>query len=361
MAAIAVVAAGWWSGPAAAQQIYPAPDAVMQFNNLPERSEWSNHFAARCRADGYLYLWDGTGVWRQDGVNVNGFTLIGQVSGVPDDSGVPGSSGVNMADAGPINFSRDDQRILLGNGAGGWGPLEYPPQEWHAGRIFSMAVAGETASSPIADIDYHYDFIPVSPRSTIDDADRKYFVDYGSADYETNPGSWVAVLDENTGDATVVIEGIPDASAAIATDNKGNLFACVGHGAWRGLIKWFARAEVDQAYATDTPLAWVDGVALNPNNYDNHSGAGMFSDARGYLFAGGNEGVTVFRPDGTSGTFNVLGGYNASYASVIYNPLEDQVLVMFHDWVAGTMIDVYEAADFLSDAPGDANGDGAVN
>lgn len=305
------------------------PDPVLHITNIPDLPWSSFYYGARFSSDGLLHLWDGSYVWRQDGVNVDGFTQIGGVTG-------------NMADAGPIQFSRDGTQMLLGNGAGGWGP--YMGEDYHAGRIFSMPIEGAVISQPVGDIDYHYDIVPLPQQSTIAEADQRYFVNYGWEYYMTDPKSWVSVFDASTGANQVVLADIPGASGAIATDNFGGLYACVGYGATRGLIKQFSVEAVDVAFSAGTPLAWSDGVALNPDNYDNQSAAGMFFDSRNYLFAGGNEGLTVFRPDGTSGTFDVGEGI---YSSVTYNPFNDQLLVMTNDRLGNPVFDVYRAGDFL--------------
>ena len=163
----------------------PVPDPVMHIINIPDLPVSSFYYGARFNSEGLLHLWDGSYVWRQDGVNVDGFTQIGEVVG-------------NMADAGPIQFSRDETRMLLGNGAGGWGPYWGEPQ--HAGRIFSMPTEGSTVGQPIGDIDYHYDFATLPQQSTIAGADQKFFVNYGWEYYMTDAKSWVSVFDAVTGD-----------------------------------------------------------------------------------------------------------------------------------------------------------------
>ena len=333
----------WAPGISIAQQTYPVPDRIMRFENLPALSSNSFYLGARYSPEGLLYLWEGTGVWRQDGVNVDTFTKIGDVANVPTDSG---GTSANMADAGPINFTADGSQILIGNGAGGWGP--YMGQEYHAGRLFVMPVDGTTVSNPVGDIDYHYDFVPVPSGSSIAGAESKFYVNYGWENYMTNPLSWVSVFDINDGTEQVVINEIPGASASIATDSQGNLYAAVGYGDERGLVKQFSRSQVETACDSGNPLTWSQGVALNPENYDNHSAAGMFFDERDYLFSGGNEGLTVFRPDGSSGTFDVGDSF---YASVSYNPYNDQVLVLTNDISGNVVADIYHAGDFLSTVP----------
>ena len=174
-----------------------------------------------------------------------------------------------------------------------------------------------------------------------------------------DPKGWVSVFDAETKANQVVVADIPGASGAITVDNSGNLYACVGHGDARGLIKQFSVDSVDAAFNSGVPLSWSEGIALNPDNYDNNSAAGLFSDTRGYLFAGGSEGLTVFRPDGSSGTFDVG---SEVYSSVSYNPLNDQVLVMTTDaFSQDPIFTIYQAGDFLPTIPGDANLDGTVD
>jgi hypothetical protein len=305
------------------------PNPILEIANIPELPSTSFYYGARFNpSSGLLYLWDGTNVYRQNGVNVDGFTKIGEVSN-------------NMSDAGPIQFSSDGTQILLGNGAGGWGPYVGHPE--YAGEIFTMSIAGGTVTQPISTIQYHYDITTLPKQSTIVGTSQKYFVDFGWQYYQSDPKSWVSVFDASTGVNTVVLANIPGASGAITTDSSGNLYACVGYGEERGLIKKFSLAAIDAAFNSGTPLSWSDGVALNANNYNNQSAAGMFFDSRGYLFAGGNEGLTVFRPDGVSETYDVGAGV---YSSITYDPVNDELLVMTNDRFGNPVFDVYLASDF---------------
>ena len=77
------------------------PDPILELTNIPALPSTSFYHSGRFTSEGLLYLWDGSHVWRQNDVNANGFTQIGTV---PD----------NTADAGPIQFSHDETRMLLG-------------------------------------------------------------------------------------------------------------------------------------------------------------------------------------------------------------------------------------------------------
>jgi hypothetical protein len=222
-----------------------------------------------------------------------------------------------------------------------------------------MPSDGAVVSQPAGDIDYHDDFAPLPEQSAIAPDDSKFFIHYGWEYFVTDPKSWVSVFDASTGANQVVLADIPGAGGAITIDNFGDLYAGIGYGEKRGLIKRFSIDAVDAAFSSAMPLTWNDGIALNPDNYENNSAAGMFFDRRHFLFVGGNEGLTVFRPDGSSESFDVGDGM---YSSVAYNPLNDQFLVMTTDRFFNPVFDVYRAADFLTPfVPGDVNGDGSVN
>ncbi len=94
---------------------------------------------------------------------------------------------------------------------------------------------------------------------------------------------------------------------------------------------------------TNTPLDFTkDGVLFNPTASGNQSGAGLFFDADGYLFSGGNEGITCFKPDGTVSTVLDTG----QYTSLVYNPMNDQILAI--PYSPGTTGMVFNARDFES-------------
>ncbi|MBN1911470.1 MAG: hypothetical protein JW818_17135, partial [Pirellulales bacterium] len=177
MAALGCLAAGM----VRAEDV-PAP--VGHLMNVPALPWSSFHHSVVYSTDGLLYLWDGSYVWQQDGVGVDGFTQIGEVPG-------------NMADAGPIRFSPDGTQFLLGNGAGGWGPMS--GEEYHAGRLFGMPIGGAVLSQPLGDIDYHYDIATLPSQSTIAQPGQKFFINFGWENYMNDPKSWVSVFDAATG------------------------------------------------------------------------------------------------------------------------------------------------------------------
>ena len=90
--------------------------------------------------DGLLYVWTGAEVVKQDGFNSNSFSSLGNV-------------GSGSADAGPLAFSRDASRLLLGNGAGGFlGGA-------NSGLVFGIPTSGGTSAVPIADLEFHNTFL----------------------------------------------------------------------------------------------------------------------------------------------------------------------------------------------------------
>jgi hypothetical protein len=266
--------------------------------------------------DGLMYVWDGASVLKENGVNDSSFTSIGSV-------------GSGSADAGPIAFSRDGSRLLVGNGLGGaiGGPT-------HDGKIFSIPSAGGSSSTPVGTIAFHNAFVaaPLGASQT------SYFVDSGADKFGT--ASRVSVFDQSTGNDVSVIQPIPGASSSIALDAADNLYVGIGFGAQAGEIRMFSLAALTNAFNTSTPLAWSAGSVFNL--LSNNSGAGMFLDSRGYLFAGGGDGVTVFDPLGHSRVYD-----NGGYSIVTYDPANDRVLVTGFGNEQGT----YPASMFVVPEP----------
>jgi hypothetical protein len=264
--------------------------------------------SARFGADGLLYVWDGGNIWHQTAVGTDAFSLLSTAPGV----------GSGSADAGPINFSGDGALIIVGNGGGGLDGLFGGSSN---GLIFTIPVSGGSSTTPAADVDYHQDFIPLPPGAALANSGRKMLVNTGNASFT---GSAVSIVDLDTGLARTVLAGVPGAATSLALDSTGRLYAGVGFGPHRGDIRSFAWDDIEAAYLADQPLGWDDGLLLNPLATNNNSGAGMFFDSRGLLFVGGNEGLTVFAPDGTARSYDIGPGY----ASLVYNPAADQFLVL---------------------------------
>ena len=337
------------------------PVAVATLISLPAPNHNAFNTSFRYDSYGILFAWDGYQVWRQNGVNADAFTSIGTVvAGNSEPLSWPGSTGgpYNSADAGPINFSGDGRRILLGNGSGGYGPWggkggTGPYEFEHTDRIWSMPISGGAVSlpsgtPPVGNIAYHNDFLPLPVASTITGKNAMYFVNQGNATYS---GSSVSVFDQATGRNVTVINNGPGATTSLAFNpTNGRLYAGVGYGPDRGKIYSFGLDQLDQALKTNTPLDFVtNGTLFNPTAWNNQSGAGMFFDADGYLFSGGdgeilpvdNGGITCFKPDGTVSRVLKLG----PYTSAVYNPLNDQVLALPYSAPFTTGM-VFNARDF---------------
>ena len=267
-------------------------------------------------ANGLMYVWDGASVLKENSVNSSSYASIGSV-------------GSGSADAGPIAFSRDGSALLVGNGFGGalGGPT-------HVGKVFSIPTAGGSSSTPVGTIPFHNWFVaaPIGASTT------RYFVDSGADQFGTASG--VTVFDSLDGSNVSLIQGIPGASSSIALDAANNLYVGIGYGAQVGEIREFSLAALANAFNSSTPLAWTAGTLFNAS--PNNSGAGMFLDARGYLFAGGPDGVTVFNPSSHARLFD-----NGGYTTVTYDPALDRVLVTGF----GNQQGIYPASMFLAPEP----------
>ncbi|REK12021.1 MAG: hypothetical protein DWQ37_13465 [Planctomycetota bacterium] len=244
-------------------------------------------------SDGLLYVWDGASVLKQDAPLSGSFTSIGNV-------------GSGSSDAGPVAFSRDGDELLLGNGAGG------ALGGANADLIFSIPAAGGDGNVAIGTVPYHARFL-AAPLGASNDL---YFINQGNASFSA---SSVSVFDATDGSNVSVIADIPGASTAMAVDALDRLFVGVGFGPQRGQLRSFALSDIQTAYDTTAPLNWTSGDVFNAA--DNNSGAGLFFDARGYLFAGGPSGVTVFG-NGIVETYE-----NNGFTLVDYDPVNDLVLV----------------------------------
>ena len=277
---------------AAAADVLPAPSINV---TLPPPS--ANAFSvshAFGPADGLLYVWDGAQVLRQSAPLSNSFTSIGNV-------------GSGSADAGPLEFSRNGSELLIGNGAGGL------LGGGNSGQIFTIPTAGGNSNTAVGNVPFHDRFLA----APLGASNNKFFIDQGNASFSA---SSVSVFDNTDGSNVPVIANIPGASTAMAIDALGQFYVGVGFGPQAGQLRSFALADLESAYNTSTPLEWTAGNLFNSTN--NNSGAGMFFDARGYLFVGGPLGIAVFDSAGNSNFYD-----NGDYTSIAYDSVNDRVFV----------------------------------
>ncbi|MGA2499584.1 MAG: hypothetical protein ABSH20_17745 [Tepidisphaeraceae bacterium] len=286
------------------------------------------YVSSRYSADGRLYVWDGANVLYETTPGARPFTSLS-----------PGGVGSGSADTGGINFTSDGSAVVVGNGAGGLAPV-LNPLDVSPGLIFTIPTAGGSSHTPVAKVNYETDFIPLPTVSTLAGSGQKMLVDAGSADYLSSSVSIVS-LDSGVGttSGTEVIASIPGAGASLAMDSTNRLYVCVGYGADQGDIRRFDWSAVQSAFQSNTPLNWADGELFNPDSTGNNNGAGMFFDSRGFLFAGGSDGVTVFAPDGVGQTYDL----GLGYVTLTYNPATDQ----FFAQSSGNTVNVYDAAAFV--------------
>lgn len=244
--------------------------------------------------DGLMYVWDGAAVLKQDAPLSSSYTSIGAV-------------GTGSADAGPIAFSSDGTSLLVGNGAGGGMPAG------NAGLLFTIPAAGGDSNVALATVDFHASFTgaPLSAAQTL------FFINQGNASFSA---SSVSVFGLTTNTNVPVIENIPGASTSMAVDSSGRFVVGVGFGPQAGHLHSFQLADLQTAFDTAMPLDWTDGEVFNAES--NNSGFGLFFDSRGFLFAGGPDGVTVFDTLGNSRVYE-----NNGFTEVIYDPFNDRVLV----------------------------------
>ncbi len=277
-------------------QTLPSPVTVISSYPPPAPNAFLTNM--RFGPDGLIYAWDGQHVWRQSGVNVDGF-----------DTPAFGTVPSNGSDAGPINFSQNGQTIIVGNGSGG--------QDFSgasSGLLYTMPAAGGSAGLA-GTVPFHQDLVPPPAAATMSGAAVKFLVDRGSADFAT---SEIDLFDFATGAMAPLIRNIPGASSSIAFDSENRLCVGIGFGSSRGQVRRFTLPLVDLA-ASGQPLDWTTGQLFN--TVDNNSGAGMFFDARGNLFVGGPNGATVFNANGAS-QFYSTGA--SSFPIVMYNATNDQ-------------------------------------
>jgi hypothetical protein len=118
--------------------------------------------------------------------------------------------------------------------------------------------------------------------------------------------------------------------------NSGRLYVGLGSGPNTGPLRSFALTDLETALNTSTPLDWTSGTIFNDIN--NNSGFGLVFDKRGYLYAGGVPGLTVFDPLGNAVIYE-----NNGFTGVEYDPVNDLLLITG----CGTYQGLYPAAMFV--------------
>lgn len=288
-ACAALVLALLGASTARADVLPPAPVSINLPFPAPNAFEVAATFAPN---DGLLYVWTGNSVLKQNAIDSNAFTSLGSV-------------GSGSADAGPIAFSRDAGTLLVGNGSGGMlGGA-------NAGQLFTIPAAGGSGA-PAGNVPFHFTLLA----SPLGASNTQYFINQGNASFT---GSSVSLFDSATASNVPVIANIPGASSSMAIDG-GRLMVGIGFGPNRGDLRSFALADLQTAANSATPVDWSAGTLFN--GIDNNSGAGMFFDARGFLFVGGPSGLTVFDTGGASMLYD-----NGGFSSVVYDPFGDRFLL----------------------------------
>lgn len=288
-ACAAVVLALLGISPAIADVLPPAPVSITLPLPAPNAFEVATAFGP---SDGLLYAWTGNSVLKQNAIDSNSFTSLGGV-------------GSGSADAGPIAFSRDASTLLVGNGSGGMlGGA-------NAGQLFTLPAAGGSGASA-GNVPFHFTLL-ASPMGV---SNTQYFLNQGEISFTS---SSVSLFDSATASNVPVIASIPGASSSMAIDG-GRLMVGIGFGPDRGDLRSFALADLETAANSATPVDWSTGTLFN--GLDNNSGAGMFFDARGFLFVGGPNGLTVFDTGGASMFYD-----NGGFSSIVYDPFGDRFLL----------------------------------
>lgn len=300
-------------------QSLPLPTPLTTITTIPAPAADAFSTALRYGTNGRLYAWDGTAVWQQNSVGSAGFTQIGTIN----------SAG---ADAGPINFSQDNSTIIVSNGFGG---MDFSGAS--NGLLFTIPAAGGAANSSIGGVASNSDLTPIPSVSKLSNSSTSFYVNSGVGSFGS--GSVVSVFDskfatDSNPENVPVITGIPGASTSLAFNAQtGKLYVGVGSGPDQGEIRAFAITapatdptnpnNLDHAYSASSPLDFLSqGTLINPPD-PNNSGLGMFFDARGFLFAGGPNGLEVLDPTtGHTGFYST--GLN-TYAVTLYNPFNDEL------------------------------------
>lgn len=335
---------------AAAQTLGTTPNTLSTISDVPPSAPYPTTYGGgssslRFGPNGQLYASDGSTVWEQTAGFGGSFTAIGAIQ-------TAGS------DPGEINFSSDNQSIIVSNGAGG------PAGGSANGVLYSLPLPNNTTAptvlptaSQIGTVQNNFDLVPTPLNSNFTNPASSYLVDLGVGD--SYDASQVDFFNSSTGPVAAIIN-IPGASSSLAITGAGasndQLYVDVGSGNSQGEIKAFSLSSLATAVATNTPLDWnTQGTVVNGPDANN-SGLGMFVDPRGYVFTGGPYGIEVIVPPSTAGgssTAYVYGipdtnGDLLTYDSVTYNPITNQFVVQGYDPSYNVYTNVYSASQFVT-------------
>lgn len=301
------VAGGLFSmAPALGQTPVPVGTVALPPPDINAASSYSET-SFRYSSTGTLYAWDGQTIWQQAG---SSFDAIGTVQ--PN----------NSADPGQINLSADGSQILVSNGAGGssGGPFN--------GEIFRLPAPASVPVTPVPQaplvgtVPYNFDLLPVPAASPLSAAGANFFADVGSSDFSS---SSVALFNSSNGSSQPLITNVPGASSFLAINPAKNaLYVEDGYGdnpADTGDIRSFSLSALASG-----PMNFSQGTLFDTAGFGAQAGNGLFFDKDGYLFSVGQNGITVFNPQGAIVYQQDPTGSFADDATIAYDPATDQVL-----------------------------------
>jgi len=302
-----------------------AQTPVGTVSNIPAPDANAYSTSLRYDSSGDLYAWDGLSVWEQSG-GTGSFSNIGSVAAG------------NSADAGPISLSQSGQNLLLSNGAGGSLGGPYNGVFWSMSAAGGMATRVTGSGAPFAG-----DALALPAASTIPQSNTKYIVYQGNSSFN---GSSLSIFDAVSGVNVPIVNNGPGATAAIAINPRNDsLYVDTGYGSDAGEIFSFSLNQIDTAFNTATPINFTSGALFNPLGTGSQSGAGLFFDSNGYLFAGG-DGITVFRPDGSISYDQPASAADNYYDSLAYDPANNEVLKVPYVFAGPSTGTLYNATDF---------------
>ena len=279
--------------------------------------------------DGLIYAWDGQNVWQQAGVNVDVLQATRAV----------------WHRAVDRLRRRPDQLLAK------W-PNDLDRQrgrrkrfQWRKQRArYTMPAVGGVATLA-GTLQFHQDFVPAPLRRRCPTRRRSF---WSIAVRRTSRrAAWTCLISSLARRAAHPEH--PRASASITFDLATGFTLALDSGRIAGKSA-ASRCRCWTLAAAGMPLDWTAGQLINAA--DNNGGSGMFLDARGKLFVGGPDGVTVFDPTGAAQSYSTG---PSTFPVVFRNATNDQfslTLGGFSDPMnLGSSPRIYLAADFTVPVP----------